>query len=148
MRILFLMIKFKYIWKGNSIIEDINTENSQITLLQSEELSVVCLYRSDADRNLNVELSKIIPTEGPCLVIGDFNLCHKKSKNHEVFTALKSMGFNNCINEATHIAGGYIDQAWLRSTKPNNVQPYSPYYTCKDHDAILITIYDPSTGKN
>ena len=58
------------------------------------------------------------------------------------------MGFNQKIHEATHFEGGHLDQAWLRSEKEScSIEIYSPYYNCKDHDALLCTIYDSSTEK-
>ena len=52
------------------------------------------------------------------------------------------------VSLATHIKGGHIDQAWLRcKTNHYDVQLYSPYYTCKDHDALLFSLYEPSTEK-
>ena len=57
-------------------------------------------------------------------------------------------GFSQIIDEATHIEGGHLDQAWLRSEKEScSIEIYSPYYNCKDHDALLCTMYDPSTEK-
>ena len=68
--------------------------------------------------------------------------------NHQVFLTLKALGFSQIIDEATHIEGGHLDQAWLRSEKEScSIEIYSPYYNCKDHDALLCTIYDPSTEK-
>ena len=49
--------------------------------------------------------------------------------------------------EATHFSGSHIDQVWLRdSGEKSDVQVYSPYYTSKDHDALLISLYKPSEG--
>ena len=53
------------------------------------------------------------------------------------------------VSEATHLAGGRIDQAWCNYTGGPvevDVTLYSPYYTCKDHDALLFTAYDKSTA--
>jgi hypothetical protein len=126
--------------------QDIKREHLQITILESQDLCVVSLYRSDADRTLAAELKTIIPATGTCLVIGDFNLCTARSPKHEVFQTLRSMGFELLVTEATHFAGGHIDQAWLRNTTlKTTMQVYSPYYTCKDHDALLLSLYDPRT---
>ena len=49
------------------------------------------------------------------------------------------------VSEATHLAGGRIDQAWCNYTGGPvevDVKLYSPYYTCKDHDALLFTTYE------
>ena len=49
-------------------------------------------------------------------------------------------------SEATHFDGGHIDQAWMREgDMGSTVQLYSPYYTCKDHDALLISVFDRRT---
>ena len=127
-------------------IQDCQREFLQITVIKSKDLTVVGLYRSAGDRNLAADLKKVVPTTGPCLVIGDFNICSAKSPNHEVFKSLKSMGFKLLTQEATHFEGGHIDQAWLKSNSTSNIQLYSPYYTCKDHDGLLFTIQGAEKG--
>ena len=134
--------------KKFNVVEDVNTESLQMTLLQNHHCYVLGRYHSQQDTTLALELRQIIPSSGTCLIIGDFNLCSKKTSTHQVFLTLKSLGFNLIIHEATHIEGGHLDQAWLRSEKEScNIEVYSPYYNCKDHDALLCTIYDPSTEK-
>ena len=96
-----------------------------------------------------MELSNIIPKTSPCLLIGDLNICSMANPNHEVFTALRLLGFQLLISEATHYNGGKIDQAWLRS-RPNykevsSTMMYSPYFNAKDHDSILFSYYIPNT---
>jgi hypothetical protein len=50
-------------------------------------------------------------------------------------------------SEATFFKGSHIDQAWLRKgDMDTTVQLYSPYYTCRDHDALLISMVDRRTG--
>ena len=52
------------------------------------------------------------------------------------------------VSEATHLAGGRIDQAWCNYTGGPvevDVKLYSPYYTCKDHDALLFTTYEKTS---
>ena len=52
------------------------------------------------------------------------------------------------MSEATHLAGGRIDQAWcnyMGGPVGVDVKLYSPYYTCKDHDALLFTTYDKTS---
>ena len=111
----------------------------QISKLQSDDITIICLYRSYGDRSLASELGKIIPDSGNCLVIGDFNICSQQQPNHEVFSTLRTMQFRLITIGATHLKGGHIDQAWIRSINRNNtLVTYSPYYTCKDHDALLF----------
>ena len=93
-------------------------------------------------------LKETIPDQEPCLIIGDFNLCAKYNANHEIFAALRTSNFKLIVSLATHIKGGHIDQAWLRcQTDQYDVQLYSPYYTCKDHDALLFSLYEATSEK-
>jgi hypothetical protein len=129
-----------------AVTQKIKEENHQISKMESKDFTVVALYRSHADRTLATQLKATISFAGSCLVIGDFNVCSKLNPSHEIFATLRSLGFNLLINEATHLKGGHLDQAWLRSSKESSlVQLYSPYYTCKDHDALLFSFYDPTT---
>ena len=131
-----------------NIVKEINNESLQMTLLKSQQLYVLGLYRSKPDKILSSELCRVIPANGPCLVIGDFNICSQKRSNHQVFNILRSLGFNLLLHEATHFEGGHLDQAWIRNQNSNlDIELYSPYYNCKDHDALLFTIFDPSTEK-
>ena len=119
-----------------------------MTLLQNQYCYVLGLYCSQQDTTLSLELRQIILSYGTCLIIGDFNICSKKTSAHQVFLTLKSLGFNQIIHEATHFEGGHLDQAWLRSEKEScSIEIYSPYYNYKDHDALLCTIYHSSTEK-
>jgi hypothetical protein len=66
-----------------------------------------------------------------------------KQSGSEIFKTLMLLGFKLLVSEATHLKGGHLDQAWLRSTdSSNHTQLYCPYYTCKDHDALLFCMYD------
>ena len=98
------------------------------------------------DTTLHEKLKAIIPSEGTCLILGDFNICSKLQSNHGIFKTLRSLNFVPLVDEATHLNGGHLDQAWLRNSNQNHdIQLYSPYYTCKDHDALLFSLYDPTT---
>ena len=74
--------------------------------------------------------------------------------HHETLAALEEMEFRRMICGPTHLNGGHIDQAWLRTTVYSDevscLELYSPYYNCKDHDALLFSFFDPNTeqGKN
>ena len=126
----------------------VTSADLQISVLESPDLTVVSLYRSQADRSLADQLAEVIPPEGPCLVVGDFNICSRTSPNHEALTNLIARGFKLLVSEATHLGGGRIDQAWFRGTAvgSTSLELYSPYYTCKDHDALLFTAYDEGTA--
>ena len=48
------------------------------------------------------------------------------------------------MTESTHLAGGCIDHMWIRSLPhiQANCSLYSPYYTARDHDAVLTTVIE------
>ena len=113
---------------------------------------MICLYRSQSDTSLINLLVATVPLVGDCLIIGDFNICSMGDPNHGIFTTLRSMGFRLMTSEATHFAGGHIDQAWLRNSSESKQNSetglYSPFFNATDHDAILFTHYDPNTEQS
>ena len=98
-------------------------------------------------------LANLIPDAGSCscLIIGDLNLCSRTAQKHSFFEFLRQKGFKCLLSEATHIDGGALDQAWLRTTPDaphvTNAVINSKYYTAKDHDAILFTFQQEETRK-
>ena len=82
-------------YKGDKFTpsQDYKTEYLQISILQSQDLCVVGLYRSDANKTLAATLREVTPEDGSCLVTGDFNICSARYPDHEVFVTLRSMGF-------------------------------------------------------
>ena len=128
-----------------SITDYINDHSLQLSKLESKNLTVVCFYRSQDCKSLKTQLQDILPVQGDCLVIGDFNLCTREQPNHSVFKMLSDNGFKLQINQATHIDGGHLDQAWIRSGRDQEVTLYSQYFCATDHDALLVTMYESST---
>ena len=123
---------------------EIKENDQQISKLESATVTIIALYRSQSSIGFKGNLMGLIPETKDCLIIGDFNICSNKYPDKDLFDALKSRGFMLITNEATHLKGGHIDQAWLRrKEKIYEIQMYSPYYTCKDHDALLFTLYSP-----
>ena len=128
------------------VTKEITNHDHQISKLESENLTVITLYRSKASRALAEQLRKMIPANGNCLVIGDLNICSMDHPDHNIFEMFKTCGLWLLINEATHLKGGHIDQAWIRcETGKYKLSLYSPYYTCRDHDALLFTLFDTKT---
>ena len=76
------------------------------------------------------------------IITGDFNICTKKRPNNLVTSILTNNNFKLITDEATHIEGGYIDQAYIKDEENLFLSPklerYSPYYS--DHDALCITL--------
>ena len=76
------------------------------------------------------------------LVCGDFNMCYIDQRKNKATSFLIQMDFKQLIHEATHIDGGHIDHAYFRSHNNLTVSAelYSPYFTAKDHDALMISV--------
>ena len=125
------------------ITETVTEDLIQMTRVQYKDTSIISIYRSSGDKSLAAKLRVLLVDIGCCMVVGDLNICTSKHPNHEVFSTLRSAGFKVLVTEATHYGGGHLDQIWYKSTSQNyNIQLYSPYYTCRDHDALLFTKYD------
>ena len=125
--------------RTSSVISQSTEPLHQISKLDTKDCTVLCVYRSYGDESLTVKLKEMIPVSGSCLIIGDFNLCIGRQENHEVFQTLRSLHFQLLSIGPTHIKGGHIDQVWKRCIDTCDLAVYSPYYTCKDHDALLFT---------
>ena len=76
------------------------------------------------------------------IVCGDFNFCYLANRGNKVTQYLEESGFQQLINEATHIKGRHIDQFYIKDKqntfKESPVFRYSPYYS--DHDALCVTL--------
>ena len=87
----------------------------QITVLSSEELDVISVYRSrEASISNFLNVMKNCIKEKPTIVCGDFNLCSLEHMGKEPWMTLEEMGFTNLVNFPTHIKGGYIDHMFFR----------------------------------
>ena len=94
------------------------------------------------DSEIASHLGQMIDLDRTTLVCGDFNMCYIDQRKNKTTSYLLKNDFRQIVNEATHIDGGHIDQAYFRSN--NNVsvsaELFSPYFTAKDHDALLISL--------
>ena len=89
------------------------------------------------------DLKSIMNTKKFTIICGDFNLCYIENRNNEVTQMLELAGFSQLVNMATHFKGGLIDHVYSNHNPSQyqvDVSLYSPYYLCKDHDAICITV--------
>ena len=127
-------------------IHDIREEKLQLSMYSGATLDLIVVYRAPNgnDTVLRDHLRSLIDLNRFTLVCGDFNMCYIDNRKSRTTTFLLDNGFQQLVQDATHIDGGHIDHAYVRSQ--DNVQVstdiYSPYYTAKDHDAVLITIND------
>ena len=72
------------------------------------------------------------------MICGDMNFCFKKKK-HPWIQEILNHGFRQLVTQPTHIAGGHIDQLYIRDKTCEHdvdVSLYSLFYVAKDHDAV------------
>ena len=133
-------------------LQDIKEDRIQLTKLAGKNIELIIVYKapSGKDSDLARYLGMVINFKKATLVCGDFNLCFIDNAKNKATGYLLENKFKQLIHEATHIGGGHIDHAYLRSEDNLDVRTelYSPYFTAKDHDAILISLKeDKEQGK-
>ena len=135
----FKKYKFNY-------IEDITEEKIQLTKLAGKEFELIVVYKAPAGKDsvLASHLERMINLNKTTIVCGDFNMCFIDSRRNKSTSFLLENNFRQLVHEATHIDGGHIDHVYIRSTESLAVltELYSPYFTAKDHDAMLISFPD------
>ena len=116
----------------------------QITLVGSDDLDVIIVYRSEQGSTLQLiqHLEDLINLGRAIAICGDFNICYRSTRNNRVTKFLNQLGFSQLMKEPTHIRGRTIDHFYFREGAVIQENPiilrYSPYYS--DHDAICATI--------
>ena len=130
----------KDIFKHDS---DVKEDNMQLTKFTSQMIDIIMLYRSQSgDCNEIIEHIDQMSTGGkPLLVLGDFNFCYLKNKNHRIKQHFKAKNFSQLIREPTHIQGHLLDHAYLQEKEGQlrwTTEIQSKYFT--DHKSIAIII--------
>ena len=125
-------------------VQDVREEKIQLSMLSGIMLDVIIVYRAPHgnDGALRDNLNKLINKKRSTLICGDFNMCFIDNRGSRTTRFLLNNGFKQLVNDATHIDGGHIDQAYLKTecNIPVTIDIYSPYYTAKDHDALCIAM--------
>ena len=125
-------------------VQDITEEKIQLTKISSKDLDIIIVYKSPKGKEseLASHLEKMIGLNRTTLVCGEFNMCYIDQRKNKATSFLIKMDFRQLIHEATHIDGGHIDHAYFRSNNNLTVSAelYSPYFTAKDHDALMISV--------
>ena len=124
---------------------DIKREKVQITRLSTPLVDVINIYRSQGAKNVEVvqSIKHLIRENTPTIICGDLNLCFLTNKENNITSVLQRLGFEQLVREASHLQGGHLDHVYSNLDQylfKVEVQMYSPYYTCHDHDGFLITI--------
>ena len=122
--------------------QSIKYQNIQLSKFSSKYCDIISVYRSkDGNPKQLIEhLKALVDREKITIIGGDFNICLAKNKTNVVSKCLASLGFQQLVNEATHIKGGHIDHVYIRGCDSVTVELYSPYYTAMDHDALCIAM--------
>ena len=126
-----------------SISISVKLSNLQISMLSSNDLDVIFLYRSSSCMNIKDHVLPLINPSKSIIICGDFNFCFKEKSIHPLTEFLLEQGFEQKVEEATYFAGSCLDQVYYlrgKCIEDIKVQLYSPYYTALDHDAVCITI--------
>ena len=131
--------------KDSQFISDIKTKNFQLTKLTSKNVDVISVYLSDRAISTVVidSIFKMVDYKKSTILCGDFNICYKQERKNSIISSLERHGFKQLVKESTHIQGGHIDQVYVKeadSMLSVEVELYSPYYSAKDHDALLINV--------
>ena len=131
--------------------QDIQSEKFQVNKFLHKEIDLICLYRSQIGNSITFlqDLTKLIDTRRPTIIMGDFNSCYKENINNKLVQGLLNLGFNQLIHEPTHIQGRTIDHAYVldpRQIMRVSIERYSPYYS--DHDAICICLRTENAEEN
>ena len=113
-----------------------------MTVMSSTNWDLIVVYKSPKgkDSDLRNMLQTVINPERPTIICGDLNIIS------DSISFLMEIGFKQLVQDSTHIDGGHIDQVYVLDLHAN-IELYSPYYTAKDHDGLLITISDDKMQK-
>ena len=86
----------------------------QITKLTSTHLDIIVVYRSKTDTAARGIIPTLLSPNKSAMVLGDFNVCYKQQGNHSLVQMFQNLGFEQFVEEPTHIDGGLIDQVYYR----------------------------------
>merc|ERR1712082_127105 len=126
---------------------DATNNDLQCTKLTSKSMDVISIYQSK-NGNQQVLTDMILSLTSPdktTIVCGDFNICLRTNRHNFLSKCLKSKGYVQHVQEATHYQGGMIDHVYVKQGEEQfkvDVPTYSPYYTAFDHDALPVCVDD------
>ena len=123
----------------------VNRQKVQISMLETEEVNVINIYRSQGADNQEImrDLLQMISKDKPSLICGDFNLCYIDERDNQITRMLEDQNFKQLVTEASHFQGGHIDHVYSNLNPAMfeiEVSMYSPYYTSRDHDGFCTSI--------
>ena len=120
--------------------DEMRSETMQLTKIKSKEIEIITVYRSNKGNTSELleHIINMINDELATVILGDFNICYQTNKRNRISKFLETNGFQQFVEEPTHIRGGHIDHLYFKPAKSFIGSPviykYTPYYS--DHDAI------------
>ena len=111
---------------------DIEKENMQLTKMESLEMTVIAVYRSEKGNSVELlqHIIELIPPRGRTIICGDFNICYLSKRRNRITKYLEENGFTQLVKEATHIQGRLLDHFYFRPSPGEHLETpvfrYSP----------------------
>ena len=125
-----------------SHVKDFKTENFQISKVESQEFSVINVYRSgNAGKNFLHNLISLINFDRNIIICGDFNFCSLTENHNQISSHLQSIGFIQMVKEPTHREGQSLDHFYVylkNDTLKTECKVQGIYYS--DHNQIIFSI--------
>ena len=126
--------------------KNINCEGFSITKLESENLDVIGIYRSQEGNvtTLITHLESLISKGKNTILGGDINICAVAHPNNYITQSLAEIGATQLVVTATHIEGGLIDHVYLIQGEgikfSYNIKNFPKYYS--DHDGLGLILWE------
>ena len=78
---------------------DIEKEKMQLTKMESLEMTVIAVYRSEQGNSVELlqHIIELIPPRGKTIICGDFNICYLSKRNNRITKYLKENGFTQLV---------------------------------------------------
>ena len=121
----------------------VNLNQYQLISAKLQGVTIIAAYRSPSYSShvaFMSALSKLIPSKGPTIICGDFNIHPNEQKDYynPLVNALASLGLVQLIDKPTHIEGHILDHMYVRDVDIAGWQLHHPYFS--DHDAICCRV--------
>ena len=130
-------------------VNDIKKQKMQLTKMESLELDIISVYRSEQGNTSELleHIIELIAPDKNTVLCSDFNIWYPSTRNNRVNKYLEQKVFTQLMNEPTNIQGRLLDHFYFRPRQKDQLKTevfrYSPYYA--DYDAICTTITLPES---
>mgnify|MGYP001241492437 CR=1 FL=1 len=128
-----------YFKSSYSHIADVNEGDLQLTKISEEKMDIINIYRSQNNKTLNDQLSRLLNPEKPTIICGDFN-CDLSRENPDFLQTLQDLGFRKVNQKPTHDMGRSIDSILVNSYLLETVTFRQIGVGFSDHDCLLVKI--------